>query len=372
VNRPFPALLIPEEFRRIVWLSSLVSTSSSIPMNFGFVLAKAALVIAIVPLFAVSAEVIYDNLVTPQKNSVGSPIYTIQPGEFGDELQLSGTNRWVTEFTVFYFANFRPDGDESVQVRFYRNNFPLPGAPDKIAPGTMLYESDLFPMHVGYSKIELKNLNFFVPDDFTFTVEFRGVTMNLRDDAGLLLYHPPVVGRSYDDFWQRNKEGKWELLAYPGLKSNFAVMIVATPPPPATIKSISFTNGVPNVVAFSRPGKIYSLESCERLGPASNWRGTHSAVGAMAETVNLGDLPVAGGGSRFYRVVERTASISVSANHVKVASYAIPGKRYRLDATSDFVNWSPVAGPLSASGNTITMMVAKTAGQKQFYRIVEL
>jgi hypothetical protein len=341
-------------------------------MNFGFVLARAALVIAIVPFFAVSAEVIYDNLATPQKNSIGSPIYTIQSGEFGDELQLSGTNRWVTEVTIFYFANYRPDGDESVQVRFYRNNFPLPGAPDKIAPGTLFYQSDVLPMHPGYGKIELKNLNFFVPDDFTFTVEFRGVTMKLRDEAGLLLYHPPVAGRSYDDFWQRNQKGSWDLLAYPGLKSNFGVMVVATPPPPATIKSISFANGAPNVVAFSRPGKIYSLESCERLGPGSTWRGIHSAVGATAATVNLADLAAVEGRSRFYRVVERTASISVSANHVRVASYAIPGKRYRLDATSDFVNWSPAAGPLSASGNTITITITKTAAQKQFYRIVEL
>ena len=172
-------------------------------------------------------EIVFENL----DNYTGR--HADVRGEYGDELILTGTARTVTEFIFSYFGDFVPSADESAKVRFYMNDVLIdnPGPDDYLAPGTLLFESGWFPIKVGLWEKSLTGMNVVVPNNFTYTVEFRGVSMNAGDVAGLLFYDPINRGRSFDDFWAREGNAPFELLDTPGLKDNFGAMVVAVPEP---------------------------------------------------------------------------------------------------------------------------------------------
>lgn len=340
-------------------------------MMFGFVSARRAILVLLPSVLTLCGEVVYDNIVTAEKGADGNPLFTTQAGEFGDEMQLAGKGRTITDFFFYYYGNFQPQGDESVIARFYKNNAPLPGEPDKIGPGTLLYQSDAVSIIKGYGQIHLKGLNVVVPDDFTFTVEFGGVTMVPGDEAGLLFYHPVAIGASFDDFWQKDNTGQWKLLAFPGLKSNFAALAIAASEA-GVIRNISIVRRVARVTVGTTAGKFYELQARESFGPNSNWRTVSPSVKATSDGLVLADSALATAPSRMFRVVERSISISSANNQITVTSFATLGKRYRLEAGSNLGNWTPVSGPSTAAGSNITFTVAKTATDRQFYRVVEL
>src|SRR5438034_5593579 len=88
------------------------------------------------------AEIVYDN------SAVGGTNYFPASSnyvEFGDEVNLAGINRIVTEFAFEYFGDFTAQGDEQGRLRFYKNTGPevQPGA---FAPSTLLFDSGFFPV----------------------------------------------------------------------------------------------------------------------------------------------------------------------------------------------------------------------------------
>jgi hypothetical protein len=128
--------------------------------------------------------VVYDNTTT----EIGP--FNGGTAEFGDEIVLAPGPRTVTRFDFLYQTSFTPDGDETIQIRFYAND----GAAG--APGTLLYDSGLQPIaSTGFAQdtFTLSDLTVEVPNTFTWTYQFAG----LDGGFGLAYYYePPTVGSS--------------------------------------------------------------------------------------------------------------------------------------------------------------------------------
>ena len=182
-----------------------------------------------------SQVIVYDN--STEFSEVNYP----STAEHGDQVILAGTARVMTRFQFEYFADFAAQGDEVARLRFYANTGPnWMGNPDYPTPAALPLWEISFPIQNGYQTADLEVPNILVPDTFTWTVQFFGITQTTtpRDDiAGLLFYGTPTVGASYDDFWEKTPSG-WAVFDHSGVpKSNFAARIyaVADPRPTLTI-----------------------------------------------------------------------------------------------------------------------------------------
>ena len=94
-------------------------------------------------------------------------------------------------------------------------------------PGTLLFESDTFSLQNKYNTVTIHGLGLELPEgtsEVTWSVEFLNLGVGR---AGLLLYDPPTLGDSHDDFWEKVK-GEWELKSTPN-GSNFAARLAGVP-----------------------------------------------------------------------------------------------------------------------------------------------
>jgi hypothetical protein len=168
------------------------------------------------------AEIVYENLTTPQSAFVS------EMREHGDQIDLGGTARRLTQIVFYYYANFVPTGDEAVKVRLYNNLTPYDDF--RKSPTTLLYESDWISITPGTATRQIDDLNVLLPlDNVTFTVEFKGLLAT--EQAGLLFYDPPTEGYSFNEFWIRTASGAWRTINYPstpGLRANLAIRLLAS------------------------------------------------------------------------------------------------------------------------------------------------
>ena len=70
-------------------------------------------------------------------------------------------------------------------------------------PGTLLYESGTFSLQNKYNTVTVHGLGLDLPEgtsEVTWSVEFLDLGVGR---AGLLLYDPPTIGKSHDDFWEK-------------------------------------------------------------------------------------------------------------------------------------------------------------------------
>src|SRR5688572_169813 len=109
-------------------------------------------------------EIVFDNTTTYTGKFFAST------NEFGDQLFLGGSERTVTEFAFEYFGAFTAGGDETGRLRFYAHNGPelSPGFADSRMPGTLLFDSGLFPINPGFNSKGFVGLDVPVPDTFTW------------------------------------------------------------------------------------------------------------------------------------------------------------------------------------------------------------
>lgn len=194
---------------------------------------------------AVAQTLVYDNTANIQTNVV----YKFSR-EHGDEVFLAGGYRTISEIAFQYFGDFDPLTrlNGAVRVRFYVNDGPdgAPGASVALMPGRVLWESGSIPLLTGYNLVTLGVPFVNVPDSFTWTVQFTGVTGANKDSAGLVLADPPTVGMplangrfgSYWDAWIRddpNRADGWSLINFgfkpEDPKANFYARIYAVPEP---------------------------------------------------------------------------------------------------------------------------------------------
>ena len=76
-------------------------------------------------------------------------------------------------------------------------------------PGTLLYESGTFSLQNKYNTVTVHGLGLDLPEgtsEVTWSVEFLNLGVGR---AGLLLYDPPTLGDSHDDFWEK-LNGEWK------------------------------------------------------------------------------------------------------------------------------------------------------------------
>jgi hypothetical protein len=175
--------------------------------------------VAGVNVFGQTPTVIYDN----SDNYLGQFFYTAN--EFGDQINFSTaeTERTVTNFKIeYYLAPTTADNNETAQVRLYRND----GVGQ--APGTLLFDTGTFSIGSGINHINLENMSLRVQEGLTWTVLFGGIDEG--DSAGLLLFDPPTVGTSFDDFWE-NSGGVWGTKTIPAVAANFGAQVIAVPEP---------------------------------------------------------------------------------------------------------------------------------------------
>ncbi len=148
----------------------------------------------------VLGDIVYDNSTTKLNKIYGSGVNLSGDGlEFGDQIILAGTLRNLSTFTFEYFLNHAP----------------VPGTtPVAVSPGAVPFYDSGFD-DIGATGTDGLTLKYIlpalltVPDIFTFTVQFEGIAGT--EVAGLELYNPPTVGNGFDDFWEKNTSGQWEL-----------------------------------------------------------------------------------------------------------------------------------------------------------------
>ena len=179
------------------------------------------------------AATVFDNTTaTSSLNRSFSPGNNI---EFGDQLFLAGSDRRVTDFQFDYFLSANANGNERAELFFYQNN----GGASGSAPGSLLYRSGQFPLDRGTQTVLAQALSVTVQNTFTWSVSFSGI--DIGEQAGLLLFDPPTIGNSLDDFWVKNTDGSWATFlvdngATPG---NFNVRVTAVPEPGTFALAIS-------------------------------------------------------------------------------------------------------------------------------------
>ncbi len=213
------------------------------------------------------SEIVYDNIGTSLGGFTALD-YLGKPTEFGDEIALAGTARIITQFVFKYFGDFTLTGDETARVRFYAND----GAGIYPKPKTVLYDSGAFLVTPGEATVTITVPKVEVPDSFTWTVSFGGVTQTDHDKIELIVCDPPTIGApltggrigSYWDYWKYNAN-TWSLFTIKSnVHANFAARVVAeTEDIEVNVSQGQATNQI--VLSWTgRPSAQYSVEtSCD-------------------------------------------------------------------------------------------------------------
>lgn len=161
----------------------------------------ALLVLAITATTA-HASIIYDNTTTPVIWSTGGEqvVLFIQDDEGGDEINLSGTSRVVTQIDLYLYADTTAVTTADTQVRFYANDGPFDSVSNE--PGTLLWDSGVLndlSYSPGLNVTSFSVPDILVPDTFTWTVQYSDSTET--NNLGIAVYDPPTVGSSGDWVW---------------------------------------------------------------------------------------------------------------------------------------------------------------------------
>jgi hypothetical protein len=297
--------------------------------------------------------------------------FNVSTNEYGDEIILMGNKQIITQMQIEYFGDFTPTGDEVARVRFYQNTGPSwMGNNQYLTPANPPLWEATFPVGLGFSTATLAVPYVNVPLRFTWTVQFFGIPMNSTEKAGLLIYGDPIVGSSFNDFWELRPDG-WVPQRIPGVpKNNFAARFMAVdaaPPPPSLITTIQG-----NSLKLSWPAAQsgFYLES----RPAVDG-GVWSPVMPLA--LRVGDfyettVPIESG-NRLFRLntkPEPPLLISMESGSVRLRwSSAIGGQT--LQTKSGVAStWTDIATPSRPVGDYYEITLPAGA-DVQFFRLVK-
>lgn len=180
-----------------------------------------------------------DTLVYNNTSNYLGTSYYVANTEFGDQITLSDstTDRYLTKFMFEYTTGHGNSGDEKVWLRFYAMDGPglIP------TPGSILFDSRTsgfatdIPLTSGTAEqVELSGISILVPNSFTWTVQFSGVAAS--ETVGLIMYNPPTVGTTFDDYWEKSDTG-WVTKRLPPNNYSFGALAYAVAvPEPGTLQ----------------------------------------------------------------------------------------------------------------------------------------
>jgi len=186
-----------------------------------------SIVVALLAIFYAStahaSSIVYDNLTTPLGNYIGGFAHE----EVADDVTLGAGPSILDSLSVAY-AGFNFDGDETLTATLYKmDGAPTPGSFGFNTPGTVLYSTTqpiIATIGTVLTFAGLAPLNILLPSNVAVGVMFGGVEFvpsgaGGAADAGPLLYDPPTVGSSFDDYWLRgypNSGDPWGLYTFGG------------------------------------------------------------------------------------------------------------------------------------------------------------
>lgn len=178
---------------------------------------------------AVQADVVYSNTNSPSGANFNSGNLLI-----GDEINLDGTARQLTQFDFQYYGiNF--SGNESATVTLYANDGVLYNG-FAARPNSVLWSSGSFaigptPGATLKWSVADANLpaNIVLPNRLTFAIQFSGIEVG--ESAGVALYNPPTAGNSLDDYWEYDIVNDWHLKTNATYVMNFGAQVQAVPEP---------------------------------------------------------------------------------------------------------------------------------------------
>ncbi len=184
---------------------------------------------------AVAQGVVYDNSLTP--------INFVQPTptgqtEFGDRINMALpagiTGTTITDFKFEYQGDpaLAANSGATMTLNIYDAGS-NPAA--KTAPANLLWSStgQTISVQPGSHTVDVSGLSVNAPGTITWTVSFNNVPSANVANTGLLVYDPPTVGSSANDFWAKNASGTWSVwqIQNGAIPANFAAQVVAVPEP---------------------------------------------------------------------------------------------------------------------------------------------
>lgn len=237
---------------------------------------------------------IYDNFA----NTLVS--FVSRPEEFGDEIRFAGSARVITAMTFEVVGERDLPSEARAVFRIYRNNGPIPAPPDPAipTPGELLYESHPIPLLPGIQTLRITDIDVPVPNVVVWTVEFLNTPALAGERAGLQVYFPPTVGRTFRDYWVRDPDSFRLYLLGDGLPAAFGARFEAQPDPPVLVTAAAHPDGRP---LLTITGPIGSEHILEASSDSQNWRalGIVSLATTNASSFLADSVP--NGTEQFYR-----------------------------------------------------------------------
>ncbi|HVY69594.1 MAG TPA: hypothetical protein VHH73_06670 [Verrucomicrobiae bacterium] len=175
------------------------------------------------------SEIVYNNTANPSGDFNASYSSAF---EFGDEVALQGVGRTLTDFQFEYFGSLTEDASKFMLLSIYKADGTSPAG----SPGTLLFQTDPIQVHNGFQSVELSGISgVTLSDDIIWTITPFGIN-NSADKVSLLLYDPPTIGSSANDFWQKDASGWTRTVLNNSSGSaiaNFGAKITVVPEPTA-------------------------------------------------------------------------------------------------------------------------------------------
>jgi hypothetical protein len=314
------------------------------------------------------AEIVFDNI---QTNYNG--MYYPDSIEYGDEIQLGGSANILNQFQFEYFGEFGFNLSPSVKVRLYANDGKGASEAGEFAqPGTLLFESVPMPIHPGYNILTLRELSIPVTNNFTWTVQWEGLTGAFSNRAGIMFYNPPSVGKSYNDFWGKFPDG-WFPMNFGGNPvANFAARVWASPDP--SVMVLSATNLANGSRHITFQGPIYSGLALESSLNESEWASLAYFV-MTNETCEFFDTSKLGTNTVQYRVrrleqpMLKIINPSLTAEgQFRINFMCSPLKNFTIEAAMDAIHWTPMYTNYSSSVAGTVMDARAINFGRRYYR----
>lgn len=321
-------------------------------------------------IFPARAELIYDN----SKNDLN--LFLSRTEEFGDEIDFAGTARIVTSMAFQVFGEAALPANAQARFRLYRANGPLPTPPEPQVPppGDLLFQSPDIDLRPGVQAVRIVDLSIPVPNRVMWTVEFVGIGDQPGQRAGLQVYHPPVVGRSFKDYWVKEPT-RWRLyLLDAGKSASFACQFEALPDPPITLAAATGGDGR---MVIRVTGPIGSEQLLEHSFDNEAWH-TIGSVSLLTTNAATFRAPLAfSGTNQFYRTRASTfpgstvffQSITQATNGGTLLTLFGPtNAQHIVEASQDRASWTILGTVRFGTNHLASFHDTNVVSGQRFYR----